>query len=885
LVPRHPFILIPLLASCIFCRPTDASVYNLHLATDNVPDYTDLASMVQSATSSWQTPQDKCIAIWRWGRRGRHQMSCAMEDGRYIVDPILHFNSYGAMNCGIISLLNIACWRQLGYQARYVQLGDHTVSEVSWDDGKTWHLFDSSMSIYCFNHDEQVASCEQIKEAHACELSGGKSEPGHYYLYHYAQSCGTHLGSSGWRCAADQPVVFNRTLGEGASSYTDGYDVDRYCQCAHFGHRYVLNLRPYECYTRYWRPLNRDRQGTESDGDLSYFRPMPNGSDPDGENGENHIRGNGRWLFEPNLAASDCRSVFYEDRGVRLRGEDGAGPNLHPAESATAAWVVFKIYAANVITSMRIDGAGLRGASDDSLSISVSRDAGLHWRPIWNAEGTGPQAVHLTLRDEVAGVTQGLIKVEMRAAQDKNHVGFDSLRVVTVTQLDRLTLPKLTLGTNEVLLCADEQVETTELWPVLHAGAYRQTAFAEDNVFSDKQPDGMYKATLGAGMDDKECSVTWRLIVPTDITSVTYGVISTNRSPQSWVSLRRSWDGSRFEQFHLNDDGDFPFDEQVLQSFRDAPTGTQQAYFRGVFFCKSGAATYNMPGIQDLLMCICHKPRDTTWQSVEVTYHWTEHRLEGDIVRSHTELVRSVPHRYTINAAGRRDPTMHWVRMCLQGYGGSARHYGYSDSIDVGPGWEHTKITYRWGKELAQGKPYMASRRSSSQSGNSDSDGQELTNGIIIAPTDYVRDKSVQAATAFWDAGEPVTFVIDLGNPARIAGVRVSTHQPDAHFCHPASVEVAVSEDGRQWQAGGTIRHDDLWNPPADYEPWEHDDSPVYADLPACGRLAYSFPLVFTKPLTGRYVRFTCTLLESRSMGLSELQVFERIEILPWPSS
>jgi hypothetical protein len=223
--------------------------------------------------------------------------------------------------------------------------------------------------------------------------------------------------------------------------------------------------------------------------------------------------------------------------------------------------------------------------------------------------------------------------------------------------------------------------------------------------------------------------------------------------------------------------------------------------------------------------------------------------------------------------------------MCLQGYGGSARHYGYSDGIDVGPGWEHTKITYRWDKELAKGKPYTASRSSSSQSGNSDSDGRELTNGIIIAPTDYVQDKAVQAATAFWDAGEPVTFVIDLGDPARIAGVRVSTHQPDAHFCHPASVEVAVSEDGRQWQAGGTIRHDDLWNPPADYEPWEHDDSPVYVSLPACGRLAYSFPLVFAKPLTGRYVRFTCTLLDGRGMGLSELQVFERIDVLPWPSS
>ena len=668
-MPRHLLILIVLLASVPFCRPATAGVYNLHLVTDNVPDYTDLPSLVESATGNWQTPQDKCIAIWRWGRRARHQMSCATEGGRYILDPILHFNSYGAMNCGIISLLNIACWRQLGYQARYVQLGDHTVSEVSWDNGKTWHLFDSSMSIYCYNHEGQVASCDEIKEAHACELSGGKSEPGHYYLYHYAPACGTHPGPTGWRCAADQPVAFNRTLDAGASSYTDGFDVDRYCQYAHYGHRYVLNLRPYESYTRYWTPLNRNRQGTESDGDLAYFRPMPNGSDPDGKNGENHIRGNGRWVFEPNLAAGDCRKVFYEDQGVALRSEDGAGPNLHPAESATAAWVIFKVYAANVITSMRIEAAGLRATGDDSLSVSVSRDAGLHWRPVWNAEGTGPQTMRLALRDEVAGVTQCLIKIEMRAAQSKSNVGLDSFRVVTITQLDRLTLPKLTLGTNEVLLRADEQVETTELWPVLHAGAYRQTAVEEDNVFSDKQPDGMYKATLGAGVNGRECSVTWRLAVPTDITSVTYGVISTNRSPQSWVSLRRSWDGSSFEPFHLNNDGDFPFDEQVLQSFGDAPAGTRQAYFRGVFFCKNGAATYNMPGIQDLLIRVCHKPRDAAFQPIEVTYHWTEHREEGDVVRSHTELVRSLPHRYTINVAGRRDPTMHSVRMNLQGYG------------------------------------------------------------------------------------------------------------------------------------------------------------------------------------------------------------------------
>ncbi|MCU0916741.1 MAG: hypothetical protein MUC88_19595, partial [Planctomycetes bacterium] len=702
MIQRHRLILVALLAGGLFCRPLDAGVYNLHLVTDNVPDYTDLPSLVESATGNWQTPQDKCIAIWRWGRRGRHQMSCATEGGRYILDPILHFNSYGAMNCGIISLLNIACWRQLGYQARYVQLGDHTVSEVSWDNGKTWHLFDSSMSIYCFNHDGQVASCEEIKEAHACVLSGGKSEPGHYYLYHYAPACGTHPGPSGWRCAADQPVAFDRTLGAGASSYTDGFDVDRYCQNARYGHRYVLNLCPYEFYTRYWTPLNRDRQGTESDGDLAYFRPMPNGSDPDGPNGENHIRGNGRWVFEPNLAAGDCRKVFYEAEGVTLRSEDGTSPNLHPAGPAAPARVVFKVYAANVITSMRLEAAGLRRTSADSLRVSVSRDAGLHWRSIWSADGTGPQRMQAVLREEVAGVTQCLVQIELRAAENRSNVGLDSLRIVTITQLDRLTLPKLTVGTNEVLLRANEQVETTELWPVLHAGAYRQTAVEENNVFSDKQPDGMYKATLGAGVDGRECSVMWRLAVPTDITAVTYGVISTNRSPHSWVSLRRSWDGASFTPLHLNKDGDFPFDEQVLQSFADAPAGTRQAYVRGVFFCKSGAATYNMPGLQDLLIRICHKPRDVTFHPLEVTYHWTEHRAEGDAVRSHTELVRSLPHRYTINVAGRRDPTMHWVRMNLQGRGpgGKAASPGYSDGTDVGPGWERAKVTYRWSRNL-----------------------------------------------------------------------------------------------------------------------------------------------------------------------------------------
>jgi hypothetical protein len=129
-----------------------------------------------------------------------------------------------------------------------------------------------------------------------------------------------------------------------------------------------------------------------------------------------------------------------------------------------------------------------------------------------------------------------------------------------------------------------------------------------------------------------------------------------------------------------------------------------------------------------------------------------------------------------------------------------------------------------------------------------------------------------------------VTFTLDLGAPQEIGGLRVTTHKPNEAFCHPKTIEVAVSADGETWQTKGTIRHDDLWKPPGDHEPWEHDDAPRYERLPAGGRLAYSYPLVFQGPTTGRHVRFVCTPLEGRGMGISELQVFDRVTVEPWPA-
>ncbi|MHA1571612.1 MAG: hypothetical protein ACTSWM_07300, partial [Alphaproteobacteria bacterium] len=238
------------------------------------------------------------------------------------------------------------------------------------------------------------------------------------------------------------------------------------------------------------------------------------------------------------------------------------------------------------------------------------------------------------------------------------------------------------------------------------------------------------------------------------------------------------------------------------------------------------------------------------------------------------------------NVAGRRDPTMNWVRMNLKGLDPERRGvvYGYSDGEDAGRRFEPEAKILVWADNIARGKTYHVSRPSSEASRNPDSGGTELTNGKIVAPTDYVASESVQGATAFWAGGDPVSIVIDLGADVPVGAVRISAHQPNAAYCHPQRIDVAVCGDGKSWRHVGVIDHDDLWKPPADYEPWEHDDSPKYAGLPAGGRLAYSYPLTFEQPLTARFVRITCTPLEGRGMGLSEIEVFDKVTVSRAPA-
>ncbi len=853
-------------ASVVLSSDGNGAAYNVTIVTDNAPDMTDLEHYLWSITSQFDKPQDKAINIWRWSQRLRKQTSNPVEDGALVIDPMLLFNSYGHCNCGIVSGLNNTFWLNMGWKAHYVQLGDHTVCETSWDGGNNWHMFDASMSIYVFNEKGEVASTREIEQ-----------NP-NLYLKNFAPECGTNPVNDvndhqGWRCAADRPVLYKRSLANGVDSFLPPNDIQEFNLLTRWGQPYVLNLRPCENYTRYFKRLD------EPQPDAHFYRPLPNGTDAEKEHGHGNFRANGVWEFAPDLKDSTVKDLVYSESG--LSWEQHADlPAIHPKQGDAPGVVIFKINAANVVTSARIRINGTRSKKSDAMTLSVSRDGGINWIQTWTAAKTGKiDLEEITLSDAVAGVTQYLVKIKMKS-DDPTGIGLDALVIKTITQLNRPALPKLTRGVNRVQAKIGRPVETLFLRPALQDGRYKKTIFAEDNIEVEPKP-GFYKATLRPKEKGRPAYVTWKVETPKPINDFSYGGNVTVYNGGQRVALLHSWDGETFTKDFEQTDDSMPRDHMVWLDVKSSniPTGATTIFLRYEF---DGAIGYGAPGIQSAAFCVRREPRQTAFAPLEVTYCWTEHRKTGDVTRTHTELVTSLKHEYCINVGGYRDPTMQWVRLNLQGYGlDRPIRYGYNDGEDVGskdePAWER----YQWGTNLALHKPYHLDGSQSKRNPDSDHD---LTDGIVAPPDDYVSEKYMPTNVMFDKDVSPVV-TLDLEEPQTVSAMRVYAGQPEVkpiegyRFAYPDRIDVEISTDGRSWIQAGYAEHDQVFNPPADFVPWEHDDDPQFASLPAGGRLHYGYRVIFDKPLKARYIRVTCACRPEWGVLLSEVQVFDQVTV------
>src|SRR3982751_5840143 len=161
---NYRLCLLFFVASCFRGAPAWAQVFNLKVVTDANPDYTDLPSLVYSATSRWETPEEKCRAMFYWNHIARRQTNPIILHGMAHTDPIRQFNDYGYTMCSTITGIEQSIWEQMGLKHRYWDISLHTVGEVFYDG--RWHMYDNSLSaLYTLCDGKTIAGVEDIGKA------------------------------------------------------------------------------------------------------------------------------------------------------------------------------------------------------------------------------------------------------------------------------------------------------------------------------------------------------------------------------------------------------------------------------------------------------------------------------------------------------------------------------------------------------------------------------------------------------------------------------------------------------------------------------------------------------------------------------------------------
>jgi hypothetical protein len=780
--------------------------------------------------------------MFYWNHIARRQTNPIILHGMAHTDPIRQFNDYGYTMCSTISGINQSIWEEMGLKHRYWDISNHTVGEVFYDG--RWHMYDNSMSaIYTLCDGKTLAGVEDIGKEGACELSGGKVEPGHIAKYHCLTATsprGFLTGADGIRSLDEEYHCFNPN---GLKLRTYYYDWDR-------GHRYILNLKPGDTYTRNYRSLGN---GPE------LLVPNDNGKDPEKANPRYHIRGNGVWTFKPSLAAGEWQAQAYSWENVTF-GDGGLR-----REKSLLGSVTFKVTSANVTTGQTINAAFALKSEKAKAVIAVSTDNGLHWKDVWTSEKAGDAAAAVSLVAEVNGSYETLVRVALA-----DEATLKSLDVQTMTALNAKTQPRLNLGKNTVYVAAGEQTESTVLWPELQGEKYKEMIVEEKNIKSAKKHPG-YMGVIYPAVAKEDAYLVYKLEAPRDLVKITYGGRFYNRAPKSHIDLFHSFDGGkRWTKSWSLTETKQPWDVIHYETV-EAPAACNSALVKYVMNSPDPAT--NGCSIYALRMEADSKPTsavNANAQPVEVTFTWNELQKDRSLVkRSHTQVVEKLPATYTIDVGGEDHPVMESLTVSRRGAQDEIKP-GYSDGKDVGG--EH--FVGQWltvGKNLALRKSYILSTPSETTWNAGDPDNTKLTDGI--AGPSEAGGASYQSG-AIWSPKKNPVITLDLGSAQTCAAFGMNFHGFPWHDALKGEirdkVEVLTSDDGKEFKSAGFLQTDLRWK-----------DLPVNHVWPDDEKLTgHTFRLVPGKPVTARYVQYKVT--SARNFCCTELEVLDSIKSEPF---
>ncbi|MBE0537291.1 MAG: hypothetical protein IH624_16630 [Phycisphaerae bacterium] len=837
-----------LVATALLCTAgAFAGVYNVKVVTDATPDYSDMDSMIASITDRWPGTEEKCLAMFYWNHLARRQTSPMNVHGLECTDPIRQFNDYGYTMCSTVAGINCSIWQAMGLNVRFWDITAHTVSEVEYDG--RWHVYDNSMSaLYTLCDGRTLAGVEDVGRTLGCAASGGHVEFGHIALYH----CLTATSANGFLTGADCP----RDLDQEARCFNPHALKHRtYYLNQDRGHRYILNLRPGETYTRHYASLGATPE---------YYVPN-NGKDPESTNPRYRIRGNGVWTFEPVLRPDEADEAVYMMTGCTILPCGG----IAPAHAGRPAEAIFRIQGANVITSMVIDAAFLRKTPADLCRIAVSTTHGATWKDVWTGDATGTIPLKLKLVNEVNGSYEVLVRVRLTAAAAASDARLERIAFETTTMLNSKTQPRLLLGANTVYVGAGDQTESVVLWPDLRRDHYRAYVYEEKNIAARTEHPG-YQGVMHAVKANEEAFVVFRVDTPDDIVQLTYGGRFYNRAPRSSIRLFHSFDNGRtWRPTYALTSIEQPWDVIHNEKVDDVPAGSRSVLFKyALNGPDAGHAACSLYGVR---MEVNYRPANTAFEPMEVTFDWSEAQEDYSLVkRSHTELITRLPHKYTINVAGADHPVTNALKLRIRGKNDKTS-YGYSDGRDAG-GKKYVPTWATYGTNLAEGKPYTVSIPSGTSWDAGDPENKKLTDGVAGPP--YPGGVGPRYAL-LWSQGQKPKIDVDLGRIQACGGFRIQLGSGwpwwDALKGEIRDrVEVFTSVDGAEYTPRGqfklNLRRKDI--------PINH----LMPDDETAGGFLYDLPL--TEPAEARYVRFL--IAAERSVTVSEVQVLDSISYTPF---
>jgi hypothetical protein len=764
--------------------------------------------------------------------------------GLALTDPIRQFNDYGFTMCSTIAGINCSLWDALGFRAKYWDISNHTVAEVEYDGA--WHMIDNSLSaLYTLCDGVTLAGVADIGDTRACAASDGKAEPGHIARYHCLTATSPNGFLTGADCARSLDEEYRCFNPNGLKYRPYYYDWDR-------GHRYILNLRETEVYTRHYAKL----------GDTPEYYVPNDGTDPDDK--RFLIRGTGVRTFAPRLTAASLPAETDRVTGLVPAAEGG----LLPAAAGTPGEVVFRLEGANVITSLKLRARFLRRTAADRTAIALSTTNGLAWQPVWENEASGEGPFEAALVQPVNGAYEVLVRVTLLGKAAAADAALRSIAFETTTMVNSKTLPRLNLGRNMVYVGASEPYGSTVLWPDLRAEHYQAFVVAESNVAAAAQHPG-YQGTLYAARPGEDAWIEFRADTPGEMAHVHYGGRLYNRAPGSAIEFRRSFDqGATWTTDYTLSDTEMPWDV-LHETTVEAPPGVRTVLLRYVL--RSPQAGPNACSLYAVRMEASYRVPAPGPDPVDVTFAWSEVAEDGSLRdRSHTQRVTSWPTRYPICVGGADHPRMRFLRVCPAGTLAETKE-GYSDGVDAGgdrllPQW----VTY--GRNLAKGKPYTVSLPSNDRWGAGDPEGRKLTDGVVGPP--YAGGIGPTYALG-WDDGAVPEITVDLGAEQACAAFRI--HVGGGWPWWDAlrgevrdQVEVLTSTDGQTYTSRGQV--------PLNLR---RKDIPVNHLLPDEESLgAHLFPLVLPQPARARYVRFRVTA--RRSLCVSEVEVLASVSVEPF---